>query len=95
MTRQGDATSTWKVEARDAAGVQRRSPLTTKNGLTQDVDGVEAESVLYVSCGWADGFGLNIGNGSEVEPAGGIREAESWDQVQFTENLGLPWWLGG
>lgn len=48
------------------------------------------------SCARADGFGLNIGNGSEVEPAGGIREAESWDQVQFTRKPGtsvVAWWI--
>ena len=49
-------------------------PPTAKNDLARDVDGVKAESVLDGSWGRADGFGLNTGNGSEVEPAGGIKQ---------------------
>jgi len=49
-------------------------PPTTKNDLARDVDGVNAESVLDGSWGGADGFGLNTGNGSEMEPAGGIKQ---------------------
>ena len=63
----------------------------TKSDLAHDVDVVEAESALCGSWGGADGFGLNIGNGSEVEPTL-WNQPESWDQVPtVVGRFHMPW----
>lgn len=77
-------------------GAQEAPPTTTKNNLAHDVDGVEAESALCGSWGGADGFGLNIGNGSEVELAGGIKQRGRELGPGATDRKpGTSWWLGG